>query len=85
KLDPGKHQVEFRFEPPGGALYISLLGLLVATVLAGLTLFRKSSDSPVEEDYEPDDDFDEEDEEDESESEKNNSRENRKRRGKRRR
>jgi len=99
KLDPGKHQVEFRFEPPVNALYISLLGLLATIVTAGLTLYGKKSELPVTDASEPEEDFvedendDEFDEKDvseeeapaEAEPEQGRSRNSRKRKGKRRR
>ena len=99
KLDPGKHQVEFRFEPPVNALYISLLGLLATIATAGLTLYGKKSELPVTDASEPEEDFvedendDEFDEKDvseeeapaEAEPEQGRSRNSRKRKGKRRR
>src|SRR5690606_20186821 len=37
-LDPGAHEVEFRFEPPAGALWISLAGLLAGAALLPVAL-----------------------------------------------
>lgn len=41
-LEPGNHRVEFRFQPPVGALYVSLAGMGVGAVLLGLLLFPNS-------------------------------------------
>jgi hypothetical protein len=37
-LEPGRHQVEFRFAPPHWTLYVSLAGICMGVVLAGLLL-----------------------------------------------
>ena len=41
-LDAGAHQVEFKFEPPLKALYVSLGALIGGLVLAGVTMFSRS-------------------------------------------
>jgi len=41
----GQHQVEFRFEPPVRALYVSVAAVFVGLVLVGCLLFIKD---PVE-------------------------------------
>lgn len=47
-LDPGSHQVEFRFEPGGKSLYISLLGLFAIAGLSVFTLIQaRKSPSPA--------------------------------------
>jgi hypothetical protein len=38
-LSPGAHTVEFRFEPPVRALYVSLAAVVVGLVLCGVLLF----------------------------------------------
>lgn len=97
KLDPGKHHVEFHFEAGGKALYITLLGLLAAIAMAGLTMFGKEDDStPLSNEEPADEAVSEEDEEEdpepapdevssEEEPEENRPGKNRKRKGKRRR
>ena len=44
QLPAGTHQVEFRFEPPVRALYVSLAGVVVGLALAGCLAFIKDPD-----------------------------------------
>jgi hypothetical protein len=46
-LGPGEHTVEFRFEPPVGALYVSLAACAVALVLLILVLFVRGGQPAV--------------------------------------
>src|SRR5262249_15379861 len=41
QVPTGTHQVEFRFEPPVRALYVSLVGMVIGLVLIGCLLFIK--------------------------------------------
>jgi hypothetical protein len=38
-LPPGKHTVEFRFEPPNGSLYVSLAAIALGLFLCGFLAF----------------------------------------------
>jgi len=42
-LTPGRHRVEFRFQPPLTAFYVSLAGLAVGVVLCGYMVVTRSS------------------------------------------
>jgi hypothetical protein len=46
QVPTGQHQVEFRFEPPVGALYISVAAVLVGIGLVGYLLFTKHNGQP---------------------------------------
>lgn len=45
-LQPGEHQVEFRFEPPITGLYITLAALIVAVGLCGVLAFTREKNLP---------------------------------------
>ena len=45
-LAPGKHRVEFRFQPPLIAFYISLAGLAAGVILCGYLVVKKNSPKP---------------------------------------
>jgi len=46
QLEPGKHTVEFRFEPSANALYVSLAALALGVVLLGVVGFSKNAAQP---------------------------------------
>lgn len=46
QVPPGSHQVEFRFEPPMRALYVSILGVVIGLVLVGCLVFVKEPPPP---------------------------------------
>ena len=47
-LTPGRHRVEFRFQPQQTALYISLTGLALGGILCGYLVVINSSPKPSE-------------------------------------
>lgn len=46
ELEPGEHTVEFRFQPPTGALYISLGAIALGLVMLGLWLAGRRAHDP---------------------------------------
>jgi hypothetical protein len=48
-LTPGVHTVEFRFEPPVRALYVSLTAVLTGMVLCGALVFSNKRKNEPEE------------------------------------
>jgi hypothetical protein len=47
-LSPGQHRVEFRYQPPQTALYVSLAGLFAAVILCGYSVATRNSPRPPE-------------------------------------
>lgn len=45
KLEPGRHEVEFRFEPSAKPLYVSLSAIVCGLILCGFVCFRRSQES----------------------------------------
>ena len=43
-LEPGPHTVEFQYQPPTGALYVSLMALIIGVVLLGMLVVTKRSE-----------------------------------------
>jgi hypothetical protein len=52
-LTPGVHTVEFRFEPPVRALYVSLAAVVIGAVLCGVLIFGSQRRSEPEEKARP--------------------------------
>ena len=45
-LTPGRHRVEFRFQPQQTAFYISLTGLALGVILCGYMVVMNNSPKP---------------------------------------
>ena len=41
----GKHEIEFRYEPPLTGLYVTTAAILLALILLGLAFFTRHADS----------------------------------------
>ena len=45
RIEHGKHEIEFRYEPPITGLYITTAAIVIAFFLLGLVLLTRQADS----------------------------------------